>query len=266
MTPVEILSIGGSVLVGLALGATGAGGAILLVPLLTYGLSVPAERAAGQSSVVLGCIGAAGAVASLRRSEVSVPDFWRYLPGVVIGAYLGRAWLVEALPRSLSLGGQAWPRGSYLMLCLAVVMVAAGAQMLRPRSEPDRPPRPWIGVVAGLVVGVLTGLLGAGGGFLLVPALVLASQLQPRIAAGTSLGLVACGTAVAGATELARHGDLVSWPNLAMVGVGAGLGMAVGMAVRSKAPTGALRTVMAALILVVALGIAVAEVLPRIGP
>lgn len=261
MTMAEVLSAVASVLVGFALGATGAGGAILLVPLLVYGLSIPAERAAGQSAAVLGLVGSAGAVASYIRGEVSVRDFWRYLPGVVTGSYAGRAWLVEALPAALSFAGRTWPRSSYLMLCLAVVMLVAAVQMLRPRPGSDQPPKPWIGVVAGLAVGLMTGVLGAGGGFLLVPALLLASRLEPRLASGTSLALVAVGTAVAGVTELIHHAAEVRWTVVGLVALGAAIGMVGGLAVRTRAPQRTLRVSMAVLIVLVALGIVAREAL-----
>lgn len=264
--PFEAFSAAASVLVGLALGLTGAGGAILLMPLMVYGLGIAPERAAGQSAAILGLVGAAGAVASTRRGDLLPAEFFRYLPGVVVGAWAGRAVLVEALPAELSLAGQVWPRGSYLMLALAAVMAAAAVSLLRRPRPQAGPARHWIGAVAGLVVGLLTGVLGAGGGFLLVPALVLASRLEPRQAAGTSLGLVAAGTAVAGATELARYWPEARWPVLALLAAGSGAGMALGLALRSRTPQAALRTIMAVLIALVALGIAAREVLPRLGP
>lgn len=253
-------------LVGLALGVTGAGGAILLVPLLVYGLGVPAERAAGQSAAVLGVVGAAGALGSLRDGSLVAREFLWYLPGVVLGAYTGRAWIVEWLPPSLAAFGREWPRGAYLMLALAAVMLAAAAAMLRPVAGEGRERGAWVGMAAGLLVGLLTGVLGAGGGFLLVPALVMASRLEPAKAAGTSLGLVAAGTLVAGATELASHAADVRWPSFLALAAWTGLGMAAGLALRRRTPQSGLRAGMAGLIALVAFGIVLREVLPRLGP
>lgn len=266
MTLLESASLTATTLVGLALGLTGAGGAILLIPLMVYGLGIPAERAAGQSAAVLALVGAAGAVHSWRSGDVGKSEFWAYLPGVSLGAWMGRGWLVEALPPTLALAGRSWPRGSYLMLALAAVMAVAALAIARKPSRPAGAPRPWVGVAAGLMVGLLTGVLGAGGGFLLVPALVLASQLEARQAAGTSLALVACGTAVAGGTELLRHGGEARWDYLGLIVLGAGAGLLAGVALRSRTPQAALRAVMAALILVVAVGIGAREILFPVGP
>jgi hypothetical protein len=266
MSPLEAASLAATTLVGLALGMTGAGGAILLVPLMVYGMGVPAERAAGQSAAVLALVGAVGAVQSWRKGELGGSEFWAYLPGVAAGAWTGRALLVEALPPAVVVLGRTWPRGSYLMLALAGVMAAASVALVRKPGGTASTARPWAGIVAGMVVGLLTGVLGAGGGFLLVPALVLASRMEARRAAGTSLALVACGTAVAGATELLRHGGEAHWPRLGLIVLGAGTGLAAGLKLRSRTPQDSLRTIMAALIFLVAVAVSAREALFPAGP
>jgi uncharacterized membrane protein YfcA len=173
--------------IGALLGLIGGGGGILAVPALVYGLGLPLTAAVPASLVVIGSASAV-AVAPRARREVN----WR-LVGIV-----GAAGVPTAL-----LGGIVNPRldQHVLLLVLAAVMVAAAVRMLRATGESggvcDLPeggvawrrclPR---AIATGLLVGFLTGLLGVGGGFLLVPALIIALGLRTRVAVATSLAVI----------------------------------------------------------------------------
>lgn len=252
-------SVCAALVIGGLLGLTGAGGAILLVPLFVYGLAIPAERAAGQSSVVLAAVASLGALTSYRRKHWDGRAFLRYLPGVIVGAWLGRAWIVDALPRGFMLGGSWVARSSYLMILLAAVMVMSATALWRGPRAGSKGQRRFPEPAIGLVVGLMTGVLGAGGGFLFVPALILLSGLGPEVAAGTSLGLVAAGTLVAGTTELARHSGEVRWPVFAAVTGATAAGLLLGVTMRSKVTGGTLSRAMAVVILMVAVWIVLRE-------
>lgn len=175
----------GALLIGLALGLLGSGGSILTVPVLVYLLGHEPKAAIAESLAIVGGIAIAGAVPYGRLRLID----WRNAiffgaPGMV-GTY-GGAWLARFVPATAQL------------LLFALVMLFAAWMMFRQRltsdeaSEQTRPRHAlWKIAIEGLAVGILTGLVGVGGGFLIVPALVLLGGLPMRLAVGTSLVVIA---------------------------------------------------------------------------
>ena len=197
-------------LVGLSLGLTGGGGSILAVPLLVYGLHVAPREAVGVSLAAVGATALAGAAQRLRRGEVEVPTALMFAAAGMAGAPLG-AWAGRRVPEAL------------LLLSFAALMLWVAARMWlkatrRPeeaavvRSSTSPSPVPSHGpacsrdpqgklrwtsrcarvlLMAGLLTGVLSGLFGVGGGFVIVPALVLFSSMGIHRAVATSLLVIA---------------------------------------------------------------------------
>ena len=183
----SLLAAGFGLVLGALLGLVGGGGGILAVPALVYGLGLPLASAVPASLVVIG-LASAVAVAPRARREVN----WRL--AIVIGA--------AGIPTSIA-GGVVNHQldDQWLMLAFAAIMVLAGLRMLRGNDETggvcELPgggvawrrclPR---AIAVGLLVGFLTGLLGVGGGFLLVPALIVALGLRTPTAVATSLVII----------------------------------------------------------------------------
>ena len=172
-----------AVFVGIALGLLGGGGSILTVPLLAYVAGMEAKQAIATSLLVVGTTSAVAAVSHARAGRVQ----WR------TGLFFGVAGMAGAY------GGGVLARfipGSVLLIGFAVMMIATAIAMLRGRKDagPVEPghriPVPKV-IAEGLVVGLVTGLVGAGGGFLVVPALALLGGLPMPIAVGTSLVVIA---------------------------------------------------------------------------
>ncbi|MDE2346431.1 MAG: sulfite exporter TauE/SafE family protein [Gammaproteobacteria bacterium] len=170
----------GAVLIGLCLGLLGSGGSILTVPVLLYLVHMPAKLAIACSLGIVGGISLVGALPYAYQRLVR----WRFvllfgLPDM-LGAWIG-AWAGEFMPGSLQL------------IIFAIVMLVAAAVMLR-----DSPPNPeanlrhagWKIVLSGFGVGLIVGVVGVGGGFLIVPALVILGQLMMRPAVATSLVII----------------------------------------------------------------------------
>ncbi|MFI7582979.1 sulfite exporter TauE/SafE family protein [Kocuria sp. M1N1S27] len=183
MTLTLVLTLLLSVVIGLSLGLLGGGGSILTVPILTYVAGLDPKEAIAASLFVVGVTSAVSAVAHARRGRVK----WR--TGLVFGA----AGMAGAF-----LGGLAGGHlpGTVLMIAFALMMLATSLAMLRGRrnstTETHEGELPLGKVVAeGLVVGLVTGLVGAGGGFLVVPALALLGGLPMPVAVGTSLVVIA---------------------------------------------------------------------------
>ena len=231
-----------AVLMGVALGLLGGGGSILTVPILVYVLDTGAKEAIATSLLVVGVTSLAGLVSHARTRSVE----WRtglVFGGVaMVGAYGG-----GLLARLFS--------GDVLLILFAVLMAVTGAAMLRGRGERERnaKPRPFIGwkvALEGLGVGAVTGLVGAGGGFLVVPALVLLGGLDMRRAIGTSLLVIAM-KSFAGLGGHLSHVD-INWGVAGAVSAAAVIGTFAGAAFAQKLDPARLRQGFAAFVLVMA--------------
>ncbi|KUI48041.1 hypothetical protein AU198_04895 [Mycobacterium sp. GA-1199] len=177
------LTVGLAVFVGIALGLLGGGGSILTVPLLAYVAGMDAKQAIATSLLVVGVTSAIGAISHARAGRVQ----WR--TGLIFGAAgMAGAYAGGVLARFIP--------GTILLVGFAVMMVATAVAMLRGRKKVETTgtsqhlPIPKI-IAEGLVVGLVTGLVGAGGGFLVVPALALLGGLPMPVAVGTSLIVIA---------------------------------------------------------------------------
>lgn len=231
--------------IGLVLGLLGGGGSILTVPVLVYGLDVGDKEAIATSLLVVGATSAFGTLSHARKGNVE----WR------TGAVFGVTAMVGAF-----LGGFAadWFSGTVLLLMFAGMMLATSFFMLkgkRPASadEPKDPDAklPLGKVIAeGLVVGAVTGLVGAGGGFLVVPALVLLGGMQIHKAVGTSLFVITL-KSFSGFAGHASH-VAIDYKLAAIVAASAVVGTLVGTQFASKIPAQTLRKGFAIFVLVMA--------------
>ena len=233
MTPTLALTLLLAVLIGVSLGLLGGGGSILTVPILAYVAGLPAKEAIAASLVVVGVTSAVGAVSHARAGRVR----WR------TGVSFGAAGMAGAFLGGL-LGGHI--PSTVLMMAFALMMIATSVAMLRGRrgtpaeEGPTREPSASRIVLEGLAVGLVTGLLGAGGGFLVVPALALLAGLPMPVAVGTSLVVIAM-KSFAG---LAGYLTSVSldWALVGGVTLAAVLGSLLGARTAGHLPERALRT------------------------
>jgi uncharacterized protein len=180
--PIPLLAWPGAIAIGVSLGLLGSGGSILTVPVLVYLVGQDEKVAIAGSLFVVGTIALAGSMQFLRAGLID----WRNvaifgIPGMA-GTYLG-AWLA------------AYVSGIVQLSLFAVVMLLASYLMLRPvdleHVSSSSPRAAWKIAIDGLLVGVMTGLVGVGGGFLIVPALVLLGGMSMHRAVATSLVIIA---------------------------------------------------------------------------
>ncbi|GAA1751351.1 sulfite exporter TauE/SafE family protein [Kocuria aegyptia] len=249
MTLTLVLTLLLSVVIGLSLGLLGGGGSILTVPILTYVAGLDPREAIAASLFVVGVTSAVSAVNHARNGRVK----WR--TGLVFGA----AGMAGAFGGGLA-GG--YIPGTVLMIAFALMMVATSLAMLRGRR--NGPARahdgelPVLKVVAeGLVVGLVTGLVGAGGGFLVVPALALLGGLSMPVAVGTSLVVIAM-KSFAG---LAGYLTTVSldWALVGAVTAAAVAGSFAGARLAGRIPEAALRQGFGLFVLVMGVFVLVQE-------
>ena len=242
-----VLAYAASLLIGLSLGLLGGGGSILTLPVLVYLFGVATVDATAYSLFIVGATALASIVPKARAGEVDFKTaFWFGLPSIV-AVYVTRAAIMPAIPDpifasdSLTLG-----KGTALMLLFAVLMVWAARGMIRGRKavDPNKKalsPAAKVGLVLaeGAGVGVLTGLVGAGGGFLIIPALVLVTGLEMKIAVGTSLTIIAFKSLIGFTGDLGHlHAD---WTLLLSVTAVAIAGMVVGSILSKRVASGPLQ-------------------------
>ncbi|HVE59037.1 MAG TPA: sulfite exporter TauE/SafE family protein [Pyrinomonadaceae bacterium] len=170
-----------SAAIGVSLGLIGGGGSILTVPILVYFLGVDAHQAVGMSLAVVGATSLFGSYLHYKRGNVNFSSGLLFGVAGIFGAFLG-----SPLTKLVSPG--------VLLLIFGVLMFVVAISMLwQKKYDPDKVPRRtilWKAIAAGFGVGVLTGFLGVGGGFLIVPALVMFGGLTMKEAIGTSLFVI----------------------------------------------------------------------------
>jgi uncharacterized membrane protein YfcA len=241
------LAVLGALAVGLTLGLLGSGGSILTVPVLVYVLGQPEKVAIAGSLAIVGAIALIAAVTYARQRLVD----WRSvllfgLPGMA-GTWLG-AWAAQFVSGALQL------------FVFALVMLAAAWSMSRPgdaqpSADGQGPRRAGLVVADGLAVGALTGFVGVGGGFLIVPALVLLGGLTIQRAIATSLVVIAMKSAAGFwkyLSVLAATGLALDWTVIGVFVAVGGIGSMVGNLIANRLPQAALKRGFSAFLLLMA--------------
>ncbi|MDH6247606.1 sulfite exporter TauE/SafE family protein [Mycobacterium sp. OTB74] len=249
------LTVAAAVLVGVTLGVLGGGGSILMVPLLAYVAGMDAKVAIATSLLVVGTTSAVGAISHARAGRVQ----WRV--GLVFGAAgMAGAYLGGLLARAIP--------GTVLLIGFALVMVATAAAMLRGRKNAAQEssggalPIPKA-LALGLVVGLVTGLIGAGGGFVVVPALVLLGGLSMPVAVGTSLVVITMNSFAGLAGYLSSV--QIYWPLALMVTVAAVIGGLIGARLTAYVNPDVLRKAFGWFVLAMSSVIFAQEIHPAVG-
>lgn len=185
----------GAVLMGLSLGLFGGGGSILSVPILVYLFGLDAITATGLSLFIVGTTSTAGLYNYHRQGNIEWRTAILFGSASLLSVFATRRWLLPALPDPIiQVGAVPVAKDTAILGLFAVVMVLAAWSMLRKRKTVQTPRTgeeqmlPLL--LIGLAVGVLTGLLGAGGGFVIVPALVVIAGIEMKKAVGTSLLII----------------------------------------------------------------------------
>ena len=191
-----ILGYIGALVVGITLGLLGGGGSILTVPILVYLLALNPVTATAYSLFVVGSTSLVGSISNLIKGMVDIKVAVVFAIPAFVSVYLTRRYLLPAIPDELiTIGDFTISKDLGIMLFFALIMLAASYSMIKGRKEKEVDENsklkiPLI-VLEGAVVGVLTGIVGAGGGFLIIPALVLFANLPMKRAVATSLLIIA---------------------------------------------------------------------------
>lgn len=221
----------GALLIGITLGLLGSGGSILTVPMLVYLVGEPEKVAIAESLAIVGIISFFGCLPLAIKKRVHWRSILYFgLPGM-LGTY-GGAFLAKFVS------------GNFQLLVFAATMLIASVMMFRDdakekvvKQQPVQ--KVWELILEGLSVGVLTGFVGVGGGFIIVPALVLLGGLPIHLAVGTSLAIISMNSLTGFIKYLDVLGDLeltIHWHMIVIFSIIGIAGSIVGKKVRNKVP------------------------------
>lgn len=254
-----------ALLIGLSLGLIGSGGSILTVPILVYIVGIDPVLATAYSLFIVGSTSAVGSVRNITDKNVDFKIVALFGIPSLLAVFLTRAQLVPYIPETIQLTEQlALSKSKLIMLVFALVMLAASLRMIRkPKTTTASiEPKPIAAVslmIQGVLIGVISGIVGAGGGFLIIPALVFFAHLSMRKAIGTSLTIIAIQSLIG------FMGDVfiqdIQWPLLLSFSGISILGLFIGIYLSKKIVDSKLKSIFGWFVLVMALYILIKELI-----
>lgn len=195
----EILGYVGALFIGLVLGLTGGGGSILTVPILVYLMSINPVTATAYSLFIVGTTSTFGAIQNYRKNLVDIKNGFIFAIPSFIAVYLTRKYIVPEIPKVIIESPILITKDTFLMLFFAVIMVFGALSVLKKKSQNTNSEEKRNLILIGIqtfTIGIIIGLVGAGGGFLIIPSLILFAKLPMRKAVGTSLFIIAMNSLV----------------------------------------------------------------------
>lgn len=216
----QLIGYFAAIFIGLSLGIMGGGGSILTVPVLVYLMGVNPVLSTAYSLFVVGSTSVVGASGYFRKGLVSMKTAVVFLLPSLLAVFAVRKLLMPAIPQELfTVAGIAFTKDLLVLVAFAALMVVAAASMIRSKQAEEVLDEELhhrhafnyplvLGI--GLAVGLLTGFVGAGGGFLIIPALVLGARLPMKLAVGTSLAIIALNSLIGFTGDLSA-GTPIAW-------------------------------------------------------
>ena len=195
----EILGYVSALFIGLVLGLTGGGGSILTVPILVYLMSVSPVTATAYSLFIVGTTSTFGAIQNYRKNLVDIKNGFIFAIPSFIAVYLTRKFIVPRIPEIIIESPILITKNTFLMLFFAVIMIFGALSVLKKKSQDNNNEEKRNLILIGIqtfTIGIIIGLVGAGGGFLIIPSLILFAKLPMRKAVGTSLFIIAMNSLV----------------------------------------------------------------------
>ena len=254
-----------SLIIGLSLGLIGSGGSILTVPVLVYLFGIDPVTATAYSLFIVGSTSLVGVVPKYNNGEVNLKTAVIFGIPSMVAVYVTRAFLVPALPDEIfSIGDFIITKALLMMMLFAILMVFASVSMIRENNNKNEKEEkqvfnyPMI-LLEGTVVGLLTGMVGAGGGFLIIPALVILSKLPMKQAVGTSLLIIAAKSLFGFTGDIGKQ--IIDWQLLLSITALAVIGIFIGNALSKKISAGSLKKAFGWFVLVMGIYIIVKELL-----
>ena len=228
-----LLGFVGALLMGLVLGLIGGGGSILTVPIMVYFLDVNPILATAYSLFIVGITAFVGAVRNFQNQLVDFKTGIIFAIPAFIGVYIARAYFIEMIPDEIIILSAVLQKGTAIMIFFSLIMLLASYFMIRENNNEIKSSTinysKLILSIEGLVVGILTGIVGAGGGFLIIPALVLFAKLPMKKAVATSLMIIAIKSLFGFIGDLGNVNLIFDWPLLILFTILAVIGIYFGI-------------------------------------
>ncbi len=246
----EIIGYISAMLIGVSLGIIGGGGSILTVPVLVYLFHVEPVTATAYSLFIVGTTSLIGMIPKYRDGLVSVRTAIVFGIPSIAAVYLTRKWIIPVIPNIIYQSDSISIDKSFMMMTLfAILMVLSSVSMIRPSkivsesaiASGKQPFNYPLIILEGLLVGTLTGLVGAGGGFLIIPALILLSNLPVKKAIGTSLLIIAAKSLIGFLGDLNNGHTVIEWSLLLPVSVLSIAGIFIGNKISGRIQPTALK-------------------------
>jgi len=203
----ELIEYLASILIGVSLGLIGSGGSILSVPLLVYFFHVAPLLATTYSLAIVGLSSIAGVISRLKQKLVDFKTIFIFGIPSIIGVFISRKYLLPAIPEQMYGGAHFMlTKSHFIMLFFATLMLIAGLSMILGKNKKEEegvlPVYGFTLMLVGIAEGLLTGIVGAGGGFLIIPALVILAKLPMKKAIATYLFIISIKSLVGFSGEL----------------------------------------------------------------
>lgn len=258
-------------LIGLILGIIGGGGSILSVPVLVYLLHYPAEVATGYSLFVVGLTSLIGAAAFIRRGDVNFESLIQFAIPSMISVFCVRKFIIPSLPEIFfTIHGFAFTKQFIIMTLFAVLILSSSFSMIRKRQANSKadviweefsrsPIRVYFVVILAIFVGFITGFVGAGGGFIIIPVLIFFVRVPVKQSIGTSLCIIAVNSLI-GFTGTASHMSL-NWSFLLSISAFCAAGILFGNLISIRISANKLRPAFGWFTLIVGIFVLVKETL-----
>lgn len=210
----QIIGYLASILMGLSLGLLGGGGAILTVPILVYLFHIDPVISTAYSLFIVGSTALFGGINYYKKGEVDFKTGITFAIPSFIGVFLTRSFVIPNIPNKiLNMGSLELTKPLLIMTVFSIIMLLASTSMIRPRKEKEgdvKIRKPYTIPLQGLIVGCIAGFVGAGGGFLIIPTLVVVVGLPMRKAVGTSLFIIAAQSLLGFLGDL-QHQNYIHW-------------------------------------------------------
>lgn len=254
-----------SLFMGMTLGVFGAGGSILTVPILVFLMGVSASEATAYSLFIVGITAIFGAYTYYKQDLIQFKIGFVFAMPAFVGVYSVRLFLMPALPEHIaSFGGYDLSKDALVLIVFSLIMIMAAYAMIKPSKVQSTEEHKVLNypliAVEGLVVGAVTGFVGAGGGFLIIPALVILAGLNMKQAVGTSLMIISFKSLLGFMGDI-QVGLVVDWMLLfEIVGLSI-IGVLIGERVSRKVDGHKLKPAFGYFVLIMGLAILAREVL-----
>ena len=254
-------------LVGIALGTLGSGGSILTVPIMVYLMNIKAVDATGYSLFVVGLTSTFGGVNYIRKKLVDINRAILFAVPSIISVFLTRVFIVPFIPNTIAtFSGSTLTKDLFIILIFAVLMIVVAFKMIQSKEDKELesfiPAKSHFSslIATGLFAGIFTGILGVGGGFIIIPALVLFAKTPVKMSVGTSLLIIATNSFMGFIGEVIAKGSSIDYSFLLVFSVFSISGIFIGSYLLSKISSFMLKKIFGWFVLFIGISILLKEI------